>query len=140
MPMETSIQVRVSFEQKARIEERAKAQGMRPATFMRDLALYGGMEVEDIPYETPQETLDRHQKATEDDPSNLNVTLDDEGALVAKEPEKPMAYESPPEEVEAVVPEDDWIRIRAKELVAGGKANSVTVARPMARQEWDELD
>lgn len=59
MAREEQMRVRLSAEEKTRVADRAAAAAMKPATFMRDLALYGGMEVEGIPYETPQETLDK---------------------------------------------------------------------------------
>lgn len=58
MPNRTEIlHFRATPEEKAAIKERAEAAGKKQfSAFMRDLALYGGMEVEGIPYETPEET------------------------------------------------------------------------------------
>lgn len=41
MPRNAQIRLRLTDEEKADIEARAKAQGQKPAEFVRDLALYG---------------------------------------------------------------------------------------------------
>lgn len=41
MPRTEQIRLRLSAEEKADIEARAKAQGQKPAEFVRDLALHG---------------------------------------------------------------------------------------------------
>lgn len=117
---------------------------------MRMLSLYGGMEVEGIPYEPPRvpsalEQRDRQpdhelqaaRERIENDSSNLNVTLDDQGGLVAKETGKPMAYESPPEEVEVPISRDMWIASTARILMME-KGLSKVAATMQASKEWDE--
>lgn len=41
MPRNAQIRLRLTDKEKADIEARAKAQGQKPAEFVRDLALYG---------------------------------------------------------------------------------------------------
>lgn len=99
--------------------------------YLRLQALYGDS------WQDPGSALEDARKQVEGSPSNLNVTLDDQGALVAKEPGKPMAYESPPEEVEVSIYRESWIRSTARILMIE-KGLSKVAATMQATKEWDE--
>ncbi len=137
MSRETTIQVRVSHEEKARIKKNAEDFGLSPSDYLRSQGLYSRPDAP-VPYETQQDKANKAKvrKAVENDPSNLNVTLDDQGALVAKEVGKPMAYESPPEEVEVPISRDMWIASTARILMME-KGLSKVAATMQATKEWE---
>lgn len=96
------IRVRLSPKEKELLRTAAKSVKRNLSDYVRIQALYGDS------WQDPGSALEDAREQIENDPSNLNVTLDDQGALVAKEPEKPVAYQ---------LPSPDEIRAKAKALV-----------------------
>ena len=110
MAKTTQIQIRCDEFQKQQLREMAEREG----TTISQLLLERVLGASGRPF---VETLEKERQAVENDPANLNVTLDNKGAVVAKEPGKPMAYESPAETVEVATPSEDELRAKAKALV-----------------------
>lgn len=124
MPRETSIQVRVSFEEKERIEQQAAHLGIPASVFMRAAALR-----EHLDSGAQRESLDTARKAIEKDPSNLNVTLEEKGSVVKDE--------APAADPGVLLTDDraEWLRKREIQLKA---RMSTRAAQIQARKEWDE--
>lgn len=125
MPRETAIQVRVSFEEKERIEARAKEVGIKPSEFIREVAL-GFADYKDL----------------EDSggiPENLQAAAEDIGALAVgkKAPEKPASYQSARTKTAARDAErDSWIASTARILMMEKKLSKVA-ATMQATKEWE---
>jgi Protein of unknown function (DUF1778) len=124
------IRIRLSPKEKALIRSAAKSVKRNLSDYVRIQALYGDS------WQDPGSALEDVREQIENDPSNLNVTLDDQGALVAKEVGKPMAYESPPEEVEVPISRDMWIASTARILMME-KGLSKIAATMQATKEWE---
>jgi hypothetical protein len=134
---ETTMQIRLSFEEKATLKEKSEGWGEpKLSAWVRARLL----EAPAIPPEDAPGTIDQamaaERKRIENDPSNLNVTLDDQGALVAKEVGKPMAYESPPEEVEVPIDREAWIESMTR-IHMMEKSLSKHAARAKAVEEYE---
>jgi len=124
------IGVRVPTELKERLEAEAREKGTTLSETLR-----ASLEHE---WAKEPQSLKEAREAVESNPANLNVTLDDEGALVAKEVGEPMAYESPPEEVEVPIGRDTWIASTARILMME-KGLSKVAATMQATKEWEGL-
>jgi hypothetical protein len=108
------IQIRVSPEEKALIEEAAKKLGSPASTYMRVAVL-------------SLAATDAAEAPIPDEPKPLEET-------VPQETQEAFAKEV---RVNPHVGKDDWIRTRAKLLVREGKAKSFQAAYPMATKEWE---
>lgn len=119
---------------------------MRPATFMRCLALYGGMDAEGIPYETPQETLDKAKvrKAVENEES-YEVKVEPGTAMpkTAEQILEDSAVSGTPanrkvaETIARVDERESWITSTARILMMEKPGLSKTAARMQAAKEWE---
>lgn len=125
------IRVRLSPKEKELIRTAAKSVKRNLSDYVRIQALFGDS------WQDPGSVLEDAREQIENDPSNLNVTLDEKGALVAKEVGKPMAYQSPPKEVEVPIERDAWIASIARILMME-KGLSKVAATMQASKEWDE--
>ncbi len=115
MPRETSIQVRVSFKEKERIEARAKEAGIKPSEFIREVAL-GFADYKDL----------------EDSggiPEHLQAAAEDMGALAAQEPKQTDANAPAAER-------EPWIASTARVLMMEKKLSKVA-ATMQATKEWE---
>lgn len=84
--MAIQVNLRVSKELLARVD---KARGLVPRNAWLVSLIEAKLDAEDEFAADRAETLRRHREAVETAPGNLNVTLDDEGALRVKDPAKP---------------------------------------------------
>lgn len=147
MSRETTIQVRVSHEEKAQIVKNAEDFGVSPSDYLRSQALFARPDTP-IPYETQQDKknkvkvrkaveneepyevkiepgtdLVKERELIEDDPSSLNATLDEKGQVVKS------TTDSGEDERQG------WIRKR--EIQLQGRM-STRAAQLQARQDWNE--
>lgn len=121
MSRETTIQVRVSLEEKEQIKERASRHGIYSSQFVRAVALHASLPEDQLETIVEKDQLVRMEHAV--------------GEARAGKPleEFPVDEEEPPAVVEA---RQDWVRATAKSLVREGKATSFWAAYPVAQKLW----
>lgn len=118
----TTIQVRVSHEEKARIIKNAEDFGLSPSNYLRSQALFTRPETP-VRYETEQDRTNKAKvrKAVEnEEPYEVKIEL-----------EAPVPSTTDSEEDER----QDWIRKR--EIQLQGRMSS-RAAQLQARQDWDK--
>ncbi len=123
MSRETTIQIRVSHEEKARIEARAKEAGIKPSEFVREVAL-GYADYKDL-------------EDSGEIPEKLQAAAEDLGALANKRAKE--AVETGAEESARQNERKAWIDSTARVLMME-KGLSKVAATMQATKEWDERD
>ena len=142
-PRNEVIQIKVTAEEKAKIEKEAKELGVPTSALIRDRAILRGAKekaLRNVQVQTHVKrsrlrrdadedpaTIDEAREAVENDPANLNVTLDEKGSVV----------KDTREEVLRVAERDSWIGSTARILMME-KGLSKVAATMQASKAWDK--
>jgi hypothetical protein len=116
MPRNEVIEFKVTAEEKAQIRGWASERHKSVSELIRDSVLLS----------TPPD-LEKEQRTTENDPSNLNATLDEKGSVV----------KDTREEVLRAAKRDSWIASTARILMMETGLSKVA-ATMQASKEWDK--
>lgn len=122
MPRNEVIEFKVTAEEKESIRSQAAHLKVPVSVFVRSCALR-----EHLKREERTAALAKAKEGVENDPANLNATLDEKGSVVKQETE---------DLSEGTFDEEDWISRRANQLKA---RMSSRAARRQAEIEWEEM-